>query len=848
MFSQWWPHGRILPAAGRAQTKAKKTQATLQVELLEDRLTPSTLSYEQWQQQRFSVDDVPLANASVQASPVPQTVNQSFGSLIGLDRAFADFAYRGRGASIAVIDTGIDYNHPDLGGGWGRRVVAGYDFVNQDADPMDDDGHGTHVAGIIAGSSTSHSGVAPEANLIALKVLDATGSGSFGDVERALQWVIQHQAQYNIVAVNLSLGSGNYTTNPFTYLDDELAALRNRDVLVTAAAGNSFFTFGGRPGLSYPAVSADVVSVGAVWAKDVGQVSWMSGARDFSTGPDRIASFSQRSAGLSLLAPGGMITSTYLHGGYRVMAGTSMAAPVVAGAAALVREALLERGLPVGVDAVLNTLQASGMTIVDGDDEDDNVVNTGLSFKRVDVYAALCSIVGQNGLVRPSLAPIADQSIPLGGSAVVVLQAIPPQGRSLTYAAHLVTSVNSQLYQLREQLGLRYLGDYYFNAWGAQEKWLGSQNGTWYCLLPNGQLRRWAGTMNTSLNPDNLIATLAPSVYAEPSQLWNAQPAAPPPARLVLEGNVLTIIPAPNFAGTFQVAVTVCDGVATATRTFEVIVGNRPPVWTPISDQTMKPSEGQRVVILHAVDPEGSLVSYSATVVAISNSQAPAVGLALQDNRLTIKPSSNARGSFQVEVAASDGVNVATTSFIVTIENAAPTLGPIGDVTLKRGQQATITLKAFDPNGDPLTYSARVLPANAKAYELDQRLDLNYAGSYFQNFQGLKEKWLLSGSEAGYDANWYCILPNGEVRRRGATRAETMSTTNLVAKLDASYYARPELLWNAKPETPPVAEIKIVGNRLTIVPPAKFVGVLMLEAEVSDGSATVRRTFIVRVK
>src|SRR5205823_12360208 len=131
-------------------------------------------------------------------------VNSSFGALIGLDKSFAAFPYRGTGYSVAVLDTGIDYTHPDLGGAWGKRVIAGYDFVNHDTDPRDDNGHGTHVAGIIGSSSATYSGVAPNVNLIALKVLDANGSGSFGDIEDALNWVIAHQAQYHIVAINLS--------------------------------------------------------------------------------------------------------------------------------------------------------------------------------------------------------------------------------------------------------------------------------------------------------------------------------------------------------------------------------------------------------------------------------------------------------------------------------------------------------------------------------------------------------------------------------------------------------------------------------------------------------------------
>src|SRR5205807_3241141 len=183
------------------------------------------------------------------------------GPLIGLDRSFAGYPYRGDGYTVAVIDTGIDYTHAALGGGWGKRVVAGWDFVNNDADPIDDNGHGTHVAGIIGSSDATYTGIAPNVHFVALKVLDASGSGSFGAVEDALQWVIDHRAQFNIVAVNLSLGSGDYTSNPYTFLDTDLSSLTQQGVFIAVASGNNFYSFNSQQGLAYPAVDPYAVSV-----------------------------------------------------------------------------------------------------------------------------------------------------------------------------------------------------------------------------------------------------------------------------------------------------------------------------------------------------------------------------------------------------------------------------------------------------------------------------------------------------------------------------------------------------------------------------------------------------------
>src|SRR3989338_3316842 len=101
-------------------------------------------------------------------------------SLIGADKVHEELGVRGSGVRVAIIDTGIDYKHPYLGGGFGPgyKVIGGYDFINKDNDPMDDNSHGTHVAGIVAANAPTYTGVAPEASLLAYKVLDSGGSGS----------------------------------------------------------------------------------------------------------------------------------------------------------------------------------------------------------------------------------------------------------------------------------------------------------------------------------------------------------------------------------------------------------------------------------------------------------------------------------------------------------------------------------------------------------------------------------------------------------------------------------------------------------------------------------------------
>lgn len=242
-----------------------------------------------------------------------------------LERIFGS-TERGKGVGVAVIDTGVS-PHYDLVKPV-NRIIAFKDLLANREMPYDDDGHGTHVAGIIAGNgyaSCKYTGTAPCADIISIKALDESGNGTESDILAALQWIVNNGQFYNVRVINLSLG---IKVEP-PYDDDPLikganAAVRYGYTVVTAAGNNG----PGKCTINSPGTSPLVITVGAADLTDDGGV--------------KVASFSSRGPTLSgdtkpdLIAPGVNICS--LDGknpkGYAIQSGTSMAAPVVSGVAA----------------------------------------------------------------------------------------------------------------------------------------------------------------------------------------------------------------------------------------------------------------------------------------------------------------------------------------------------------------------------------------------------------------------------------------------------------------------------------------------------------------------------------
>jgi hypothetical protein len=361
------------------------------------------------------------------------------------------FGIDGRGQTVAVIDTGIAWDHyafsepnpngrPLVGYGAGYRVVGGWDFAENDANPYDDGPagyHGTHVAGIIGSDYNEHQGVAPGVDLVGLRVFNDNGSSRIDWIESALRWVIDNRTTFEnpITTVNLSLGIfADANSAAITRLDDELQQLRDDGVLVVAAAGNSFTAT--RPDwLAYPASHPLAAAVSSVDANG------------------NLSSFSQRDDGV-FAAPGRNVVSSvpeYVNGfdgrndDFQAATGTSMAAPKVAGAAVLVRQAMESIGQEATPESILNHLRQTAQTMTDS--------ITGAIYHRIDLFNAIETLLANNSPVPGNNGPGADPTLPshlqwTGDRTLVVNGTSDANQITVDLSTHVRITVDSVVYAI----------------------------------------------------------------------------------------------------------------------------------------------------------------------------------------------------------------------------------------------------------------------------------------------------------------------------------------------------------------------------------------------------------------
>lgn len=352
---------RFATAAAR-RPSAVRTYSTLPFMALE--VTPAELA-------RLAAD--PLVASITENRKMRINLSQS-SQQVRAPQAWAA-GFTGQGQTIAIVDTGIDKNHPFLAGkvvseacySLGRFCPsAATSSTAPDSGlpcPVAGDcAHGTHVAGIAAGKGADVSGIARDASLISIQVFSPDPDDPdyviawYSDMTAGLNRVLELRGSFQIAAVNVSIGGEAYTRScdrANRPLATAIANLRSAGIATVVSAGNE----GWVNALAMPSCVSSAVSVGAVSDSDWGPCYEEGGP----TATDKVVCYSNSSSRLSLLAPGAMITSSVPGGGYDTWDGTSMAAPHVAGAWALMRQKYPDA--PVG--EVLAALQASGKPVVD---------------------------------------------------------------------------------------------------------------------------------------------------------------------------------------------------------------------------------------------------------------------------------------------------------------------------------------------------------------------------------------------------------------------------------------------------------------------------------------------------
>jgi subtilisin family serine protease len=336
-----------------------------------------------------------------------------------MDATVPRSSYNGTGVAVAICDTGIDYTHPRLGGGGfpNSKVIGGYDCGDNDANPMDQQGHGTACAGIAAGNLGTVGdyigGVAPGAKLYAVKISYGSGGSAYtSDMIEGWEWCVTHQDDdptHPIMIISTSFGGGRY----LSLCDGDTPAM-TAAAANAAAVGITIFVSSGNDGycnaMGWPACISHVVSVGAVYDAHFTDsaigwcVSALSCATKYptvgcSTGyyasevpdADRVIVYSNTASFLSLLAPSNWATTTRRGGGYWNTAygfgGTSAACPYAAGAAASLQSASLAlNGVFLSSAQVKSTLISTGDPITDG--------KVNITKPRVNLSAAVNSLGG----------------------------------------------------------------------------------------------------------------------------------------------------------------------------------------------------------------------------------------------------------------------------------------------------------------------------------------------------------------------------------------------------------------------------------------------------------------------
>lgn len=323
----------------------------------------------------------------------------------------------GQGSKVCIVDTGVDDTHPAL-----NPLIAEIDyFANpNDGDAHDDNGHGTHVAGIIASKDPLYRGVAPGASLMAAKVLGPSGSGSLIDVIAGINWCVSNGAD----VINLSLGYNDANDVPFpNFCDTHQDAIAvtnavNAGVVVAVASGNDSYI----DAISSPGCASNAITVGAVTDSDVRTI------------------FSNEGIQLDVVAPGAPITSLVPGGGFATFQGTSMATPHVAGLAALI----LDKNSNLSPTQVYDAIKNNALDLIDPNDDEAPGFDTVSGWGRIRALESVNGILYDSASSTSSTGTGIISLSTLNGGILsmssISESSLPASGKPLTTFPHGFTS------------------------------------------------------------------------------------------------------------------------------------------------------------------------------------------------------------------------------------------------------------------------------------------------------------------------------------------------------------------------------------------------------------------------
>lgn len=563
--------------------------------------------------------------------------------MVGADKAeqlsLDETGIDGRGETVCVLDTGVDYNHVNLGAGFGNVVLDGYDYVNNDNDPMDDHGHGTHVAGIISSSDSTYKGVAAGAKLVALKVCDSTGTCANENIVAGMDWCINNATKYNISVITISVGDGgsyNRTSCP-RWLDSSINTAVRSGILVVASSGND----NKKNGIAYPSCSENVTSVGAVDKNG------------------DITGYSDTSQLLDLVAPGGTpsqkIISTNLNNGFIGRFGTSMATPHVAASAALLQQfSRLQDNRILTPQELLTALKLTGKNVTDA--------ANNLTFASINVYKAILRMDN-----RPPIIEVID----------------PPDGfatKNLSYT--IILRSNERLSKaLLEWNGTN------LSMHGSNTLWnytVAGASSMHYRIYGNDSANNWgvSALYSITLNDSAPIITgCYPSEnlsIAEPqSQSFNISYIEPngqnvtihwyKNGMLVSDLNKFIFLGNYSTSGSYNISATVSDGSLSSLRRWILIVNNTnrmPEQIHSIESQTSYPNMNVSINMSnYIIDPDSDSMNYDC--VGANNTT-----LLISGQIVKIIPAKDWIGQAEIYCNASDGsLSVTSNSFTVSFTN-----------------------------------------------------------------------------------------------------------------------------------------------------------------------------------